>query len=101
MNENNAPKADDNEEQNKPTTTSLTRREGSKLFLRYDWGVFTFLGVSELISTQELLSKPPPYLSRADIWEQLKTNIETDPLCKKAYLLLVEQQLTKGIAPYE
>ena len=100
MNENNAPKADDNEKQNR-TTRSLTRREVSKLFLRYGWGVISFLGIGKLVSEQELICAPPPYLSRKDIWEQLKANIETDPLCKKAYLLLVEQQLTKGIAPYE
>ena len=100
MNENNAPKADDNEEQNKKTQR-MTNAENSELFRRYGWGVFTFLGISKLMSEQELVSAPPPYRSRADIWEQLKANIETDPLCKKVYLFLVDQQLTKGIDPYE
>ena len=36
-----------------------------------------------------------------ELWEEIKNKIDTCPLHRKAYLLLIKRQLLTGRAPYE
>ena len=70
--------------------------EDSQASIRHGWIIF-----QGTLYISKTIWKTDHAQSTKLLWEEIKSKIDTCPLHRKAYLLLIKRQLLTGKAPYE